>query len=61
MFISLASSRAKGFKKWLDHHRPSNDAEGAPIGLTGIPSSDNDAPQEPPHRPWIIPGVGGAF
>lgn len=61
MFISLMSSRTKGFKKWSDKHRPSNDDEAATIALVGTPLSDDDAPQETPHRPWIIPGVGGAF
>jgi hypothetical protein len=61
MFISLTSSRTKGFKKWSDNHRPSNDDDAAPIGPSGIPSSDSDAPRETPHRPWVIPGVGGAF
>ncbi len=61
MFISLMSSRAKGFKKWSDNHRPSNDDEAAPIALAGTPLNNNDAPQDTPHRPWVIPGVRGAF
>jgi hypothetical protein len=69
MFISLIASRSDGFKKWTDNYRPSNDDEGpgeaTPIALAGTTFGttfrDNDAPQEPPHRPWVIPGVGGAF
>jgi hypothetical protein len=61
MFISLTSSRTKGFKKWSDNHPPSNDDEAAPIALAGLPLNNDDAPQKLPHRPWIIPGVGGRF
>lgn len=64
MHISLISSRLNGFKKWSDDH-PANgnddDSGGAtPIALA-VPSGDNGAAEEPPHRPWVIPGVGGAF
>ena len=66
MHISLASSRLNGFKKWSnDHPRRSNDDD-IPGGATPIavlePHSDGNAPEDPQqHRPWGVPGVGGAF
>jgi hypothetical protein len=65
MYISLANSPASGFKKWSDAREPDNDAYnpgGAlPIAVTEPPRDDREAVQEEPHRPWIVPGVGGSF
>lgn len=61
MFISLTFSRTTGFKRWSNNHPPSNENEAAPIVRVGAVTSSNAAPQDPPHRPWAIPGVGGAF
>jgi hypothetical protein len=64
MYISLTDSRTNGFKSWSSGHPASNDDDN-PGGATPIamaePPSDREAPQEPPHRPWGIPGVGGSF
>ena len=64
VYISLASSRMNSFKKWSVDRSPSNDDDD-PGGATPIalpkPHSDRDAPADLPHRPWVIPGVGGAF
>jgi hypothetical protein len=64
MYISLENSRVKGFKKWANTHRPSNDdvepGGATPIAVRELPS-DRDAPADLPHRPWGVPGVGGAF
>jgi hypothetical protein len=61
MYISLTNS---GFNKWSEDHRPSNDNDDNSGGATPIairePSSYEER-QEPPHHPWIIPGVGSAF
>jgi hypothetical protein len=63
MNISLASSRMNGFKKWSSDHPPSSNDDDNPGGATPIalvePASDE--PEDRPHRPWGIPGVGGSF
>jgi hypothetical protein len=64
MYISLSYSTTNGFKKWADAQRPSNDDDAGETVPTAItePPSDNRAPvEEPPHRPWIVPGAGGSF
>jgi hypothetical protein len=66
MYISLASSRSNGFKKWSDAHQPdSNDDDqlgGAkPIAIAVPPIDDAAATNEAPHRPWRVPGAGGSF
>jgi hypothetical protein len=65
MYISLASSRANGFIKWSQNHPPGSNDDDSPGGATPIalvePPSDCDAPTDLPHRPWIVPGVGGSF
>ena len=64
MYISLADSRAKGFKKWADIHQPEK-LGGARAGAdegSAIAASDFvqevTAPAEQPHRPWLVPGAG---
>jgi hypothetical protein len=64
MYISLADSRAKGFKKWADIHQPET-LGGAHAGtdegsLIAAPDLDQEvtAPAEQPHRPWLVPGAG---
>lgn len=61
MRISLTN---RGFNKWTGH-QSSNDNDDNPGGATPIairePSSDGGGPEEAAHRPWRIPGVGGAF
>jgi hypothetical protein len=62
MHISLTNG---GFNDRSKGHRSSNDNDDNTGGATPIavrePSSDGDGPEEAPHRPWRIPGVGGAF
>ena len=57
MYISLADSRVKGFKKWADAHQPERlgDArpgagEGGVIAAPGL-AQGAAAPAEQPHRP----------
>jgi hypothetical protein len=58
MNISLAHSRASGFKKWSDNHQPSDDddqpADATPVAIAVLPAADS----KQPHRPWHIPGTG---
>lgn len=66
MFISLAESRTRGFLKWSAVHRPDNDDDDDSGGTTPAalitPSPDrNVLVDDQPHRPWAIPGFGGAF
>jgi len=66
MYISLSNSRADGFKKWSDSHRPGNDdfdnSGGAtPIAIAKPPGEDAGAMKEPSHQPWLVPGVGGSL
>jgi hypothetical protein len=62
MRISLTDS---GFNKGPKDHRSSNDNDDDAGGATPIairePFSDGVGPEEAAHRPWRIPGVGGAF
>jgi hypothetical protein len=64
MYISLNDSRTNGFRNWSKDHPASNDDDN-PGGATPIAIAellpDREAPEELPHRPWGIPGVGGAF
>jgi hypothetical protein len=64
MYISLADSRAKGFKKWSDAHQAERlgDAR-AGAGEGGVIAAPDLAqgvttPAEQPHRPWLVPGAG---
>ena len=63
MNSSPASSPTNGFKKWSSDHPPSsndddNPGTAAPMAIVESPS---DRAAREPHRPWVIPGVGGAF
>jgi hypothetical protein len=63
VYISLANSRTHGFKKWADTHWPGNDdydnfTGATPIALTELPCDDCETINEPPRRPWLVPGVG---
>ncbi len=68
MYISLAESVAKGFRRWSDAHGPcSNDNEGEVVRLDALASADLGIeyavmmPPEGPRDPWHVPGVGNAF
>jgi hypothetical protein len=66
MYISLSDSRAGGFKKWSGNHPPGNNDNDHPGGATPIavtepPDEGGELPVEAPHRPWIVPGIAGAF
>jgi hypothetical protein len=68
MYISLADSRAKGFKRWSDAHEPhGNDNEGDVAradALTGADLGIAYAVMTPPEglrRPWLVAGVGNTF
>jgi hypothetical protein len=54
-----------GFKNWSKDHRSSNDNDDNTGGATPIairkPSAYEEEFEEAQHRPWSIPGVGGAF
>ncbi len=68
MYISLAESRANGFRKWSDAHPPhSNDDDGEVARDDAIAIADLDidyavmtAPEQM-HGPWRVPGVGNAL
>lgn len=66
MYISLNNSRANGFKKWSDAHRPGNDDDdnsggATPIAITEPPSGEGEEIREPSHRPWMVPGAGSSL
>jgi hypothetical protein len=65
MYMSLVNSRMHGFKKFWDAHRPGNDDDDGSGGATPIalaePCDDGEVTKEPPHRPWLVPGVGTSF
>ena len=64
MYVSLADSRAKGFKKWADVHQPEKlGGARAGAGEGGVIAAPDLAqgvttPAEQPHRPWLVPGAG---
>jgi hypothetical protein len=62
MYISMAYSRARGFREWSEAHRPGNDDDepggATPIAIDEPPRGDREAIEEPPHQPWQVPGVG---
>ena len=56
MYISLAASRANGFRKWSDAHPPavSYDAgDFVKVDALAIPPTSRD--------PWLVPGVDNTF
>jgi hypothetical protein len=68
MYISLAESRAKGFRRWSDAHLPSgNDNEGDVARLDALAAAALGiehtvmTPPNAPHSPWLMPGVGNTF
>lgn len=68
MYISLADSSTKGFKKWSDAHPPhSNDDDGDVARDDAIavadPGTDRGVmpPLERLQGPWLVPGVGNAL
>ena len=77
MFISLERSRAHGFRKWSDSHKPdSNDNDDPDHDNTGVMIARayvrpvlngliTDRPMTSgagdQHRPWLVPGVGTSF
>ena len=68
MYISLAESRANGFRKWSDAHPShSNDDDGEVARDDAIAIADLDidyavmtAPEQT-HGPWRVPGGGNAL
>jgi hypothetical protein len=62
MHICLTNS---DFNKWSKDHGASNDNDDNTGGATPIaikdPYSYGEGLEEVLHRPWSIPGVGGAF
>jgi hypothetical protein len=64
MYISLADSLTKGFRKWADAHQPDSKiddhASGGDAAIIADPDADEmvSTPPERPHRPWLVPGEG---
>lgn len=57
------NNRLSGFRIWAEAHDPNGAAEVcAGVGRKGAlapPNVDREAtPDERPHRPWLVPGVG---
>jgi hypothetical protein len=68
MYISLAESCAKGFRRWSDAHQPfGNDNEGDVARLDALACAASGieyagmTPPNAPHAPWLVPGVGSTF
>jgi hypothetical protein len=63
MYIPLADSRAKGFKKWSYAHPETLGDARAGAGEGDVIAAPDLAqglmtPAEHPHRPWLVPGAG---
>ena len=60
MVISLASSRAHGFKKWSDAPKQTIDPTKQITMITDNYDGDliTYAVAEQPRGPWLVPGVG---
>lgn len=64
MYISLADSLAKGFRKWADVHQPDRKIDDRAGGGDAAIIADLDAdgavltPPERAHCPWLVPGEG---
>jgi hypothetical protein len=62
MYISFATSRVAGFKKWSDAHPPASNDDDYPAGATpvalAVPSVEDVGSKDQPHCPWLVPGVG---
>ncbi len=66
MMISLASSRAHGFKRWSDAHEQTTDSTEESEESTVVPRNRDAAVvahaiPERPRGPWPIPGVGSSI
>jgi hypothetical protein len=66
MMISLASSRARGFKKWSDAHKRSIDPTDFVEQSTVVPRKRNadvvpHAVAELARGPWLVPGVDSSI
>jgi len=64
--ISLASSRARGLKKWSDAHKRTIDPTDFAEQSTVVPRNyDADvvphAIAEQARGPWLVPGVGSSI
>jgi hypothetical protein len=62
MGISM-NTRTSGFRKWSEAHDPKIAGALAVAGEAAIistPELDQEVttPEEPPHRPWLVPGAG---
>ena len=62
MYISFATSRVAGFKKWSDAHPSASNDDDYPAGATPValaaPSVEGMEIKNQPHCPWWVPGVG---
>src|SRR5437763_1202381 len=63
MYISLAESLVKGFRRWSDAHQPcGNDNEGGVARLDALAAADLGIeyavmmPPKGPRDPWLVPG-----
>lgn len=62
MGISMRSPTS-GFRKWSEAHDPKVAAARAAAGeaaVISVPDLDQAmmAPEDQPHRPWLVPGAG---
>ena len=64
MYISLADSLTKGFRKWADAHQPDSKIDDHAREGEVVNTADLDVdgavltPRERAHRPWLVPGEG---
>jgi len=64
MYISLADSLAKGFRKWADAHPPDGKIDDRASGGDTVNTADLatagavSTPRQRVHRPWLVPGEG---
>jgi hypothetical protein len=61
MRISLADSRANGFRKWSDAHPAISTADSAIIAADADLDLPRLAAPELPHLPWLVPGTTGGL
>ncbi len=68
MYISLAESCAKGFRRWSDAHQSSGNDNESDVARRDAPACaalDTEdvvmTPPEGPSAPWLVPGVGNTF
>jgi hypothetical protein len=62
MMISLASSRAYGFKKWSDAHKRTTDPAEQSTAVPRNRDADvvTHAIPKQPRGLWLVPGVGSS-